>query len=458
MTNPPPADGSTAGTPFATPTLLITPLRPAVPLEGGAIEVLLRVQAPGRAPESAGTTQQRIPLRLSLVVDRSGSMAGEPLAEALHCVEHIGELLHPEDWLAVVLYDDKVQVPMPMAPSPGGQAVALALAGVESGGSTDLHAGWETGARQLAAGAPGSISRVLLLSDGQANHGLVDVAAITTQCAQWLERGVSTTTVGLGRGFNEELMVAMAHAGGGQQYYGQKAEDLFDAFDEELSLLQAMLLRQLRIKPIAGQGVIVEPLGAARAGAHGWLPLPDLAWGAEAWMLLRLHVTPHAPVGPAGRTLLALSMQGMDMEGNAVALHGAPLQLPVLPAAQVAALPTDETVSRRLQEVGFADLTMQVRQLLQQGKSAEAKALLQRGEAMVANYPWLAGKLAQLKALLERDAKMAAKEMLFSSRKMVSRLSSDDEVMAMQDETGLTTKAAFLRRKVSEGTGRRRST
>ena len=144
------------------------------------------------------------------------------------------------------------------------------------------------------------------------------------------------------------------------------------------------------------------------------------------------------------------------MEGNAVALHGAPLQLPVLPAAQVAALPTDETVSRRLQEVGFADLTMQVRQLLQQGKGVEAKALLQRGEAMVANYPWLAGKLAQLKALLERDAQMAAEEMLFASRKMVSRLSSDDEALQVADETASYTKAAFLRRKVSEGTGRRR--
>ena len=456
MTNPSPADG-TAAAPSGTPTILITPLRPAVAAEGGAVEVLVRVQAPERPPAAAGTTQPRIPLRLALVVDRSGSMDGEPLTEALRCVQHIGALLQPDDHLAVVLYDDKVQVPVPLTQSPGAQAVAQALAGVDSGGSTDLYEGWESGARQLMIGTPGAISRVVLLSDGQANHGHVDPGYIADQCKRWLERGVSTTTVGLGRGFNEELMLAMARAGGGQQYYGQRAEDLYDAFDEELSLLQAMVLRQLRVKPVPAPGVIVEPLGGVVAGADGWLPLPDLAWGADAWMLLRLHVAAEHRPAAMQRTLLALSLQGQDMDGNPVTLHAAPLVLPVMPASDIVGLPVDDTVVRRLQEVAFADLNMQVRQLLQQGQGKEAKALLQRGEAMVANYPWLAGKLAQLKSLLERDADMASKEMLFSSARMRRRLSSDDEAMLVADETASSTKAAYLRRKTSEGTGRRRS-
>ena len=445
----------------AAPFLHITPLRPAVPTEGGPLEVLIRVQAPARPPEPAGApANKRIPLRLSLVVDRSGSMDGAPLTEALRCVGHIGALLHPEDQLAVVLYDDKVQVPMPLARSPGAQAVALALAGVESGGSTDLHAGWEAGARQLGAGAAGSISRVLLLSDGQANHGVTDPAGITAQCAQWLERGISTTTVGLGGHFNEDLMVAMARAGGGQQYYGQKAEDLFDAFDEELSLLQAMLLRQQRIKPIAAPGVIVEPLGGALASADGWLPLPDLAWGGEAWMVMRLHVT--AAGGPladaAGlRTLLALSLQGTDMEGNSVALHGAPLQLPTLPAAQIAAMPADETVSLRLLELHFADVNVQARELLRDGRVNEARSLLKRTEAVVAGYPWLAAKLTQLQALFERDLEMSSKEMVFSSRKMRSRLVSAEASFSGADDTHDIETPAFLRRKASEGTGRKPS-
>ena len=364
-------DSGQAGHPAAlvptSATLLLTPLRAAVPAEGGALEVLVRVQAPQRPPQPGGQAHQRMPLRLALVVDRSGSMSGEPLQEALRCVQHIGSLLQPDDQLAVVLYDDHVQVPMPLARAPGAQAVQTALAGVDSGGSTDLHAGWETGARELVAGTAGAISRVVLLSDGQANHGLTDTTAIASECAQWLQRGVSTTTVGLGRGFNEELMVAMAQAGGGQQYYGQRAEDLYDAFDEELSLLQAMMLRQLRVKPVLAPGVLAEPLGLVTADAAGWMPLPDLAWGAQAWMLLRLHVAAdpgNATGGAPGqgaaqarqRTLLGLSLQAQDMDGAVVALHAAPLMLPVLPAAEIARLPVDETVARRLQEIGFAEL------------------------------------------------------------------------------------------------------
>lgn len=232
---------------------------------------------------------------------------------------------------------------------------------------------------------------------------------------------------------------------------------MYDAFDEELSLLQAMVLRQLRVKPVAAPGVIVERLGGAVAGADGWLTLPDLAWGAEAWMLLRLHVAAEQGVVALQRTLLALSLQGQGMDDSPMTLHAAPLVLPVMPAADFARLPVDETVARRIQEVTFADLTMQVRQLLQQGKGREAKVMLQRGEAMVANYAWLGGKLAQLKALLEHDAEMATKEMLFSSAKMRRRLSSDDEDMLVADETSGSTKAAYLRRKMSEGTGSRKA-
>jgi Ca-activated chloride channel family protein len=449
-----------AVTPSLQPKLLITPLRPAVPAEGGAIEVLVRVQAP---EQPAGSEPRaRTPLRLVLVVDRSGSMAGEPLAEALRCVEHIGSCLQPEDHLAVVLYDDHIQVPMHLTRSPGAQVVAAVLAGIDSGGSTNLHLGWETGARELVAGTAQSISRVVLLSDGQANQGHCDPAYLAGQCSQWLQKGVSTTTVGLGRAFNEELMIAMARAGGGQQYYGQRAEDLFDAFDGELSLLQAMMLRNIRARAIPAPGVLVQPLGAVTADADGWLPMSELAWGAESWMLLRLHIAAQTPVQagtnpPEQRMLLGLSVTGQGMEGADITIHAAPLALPVLAAADFAALPADETVQRRLQELGFADLTQQVRQLLQQGRDREARELLRRAEIQVADHPWLAAKLEQLRSLTERDQVMAAKEMSYNSMRMRSRLVSAREDMSVADETDNVEVPAFLRRKSSEGTGRRRS-
>ena len=159
------------------------------------------------------------------------------------------------------------------------------------------------GAKQLEKGLDSSISRVILLSDGQANHGLVEQGAIEKHCHEWLAKGVTTTTVGLGRGFNEDLMIAMAKAGGGQQYYGQTAADLFDSFDEELSLLYALCLRQLCLTLIPAQGVIIEPLGVFDQNADGTFQLSDLAWASESWLAVRLHVSPTAT--GSNRDLLA---------------------------------------------------------------------------------------------------------------------------------------------------------
>jgi Ca-activated chloride channel family protein len=185
------------------------------------------------------------PKRLALVVDRSGSMHGEPLDEAMKCVSHIAKHLTRLDDLSIVVYDSRVDVLMPIGPMLSQDAVQSAISQVSCGGTTNLHGGWLAGAEQLEGGSEHSISRVLLLSDGQVNEGLRDQSEIEAQCSAWQAKGITTTTVGLGRNFNEDLMVGMAQAGGGQNYYGQRAEDLFDSFDEELSLLQAMYMRKL---------------------------------------------------------------------------------------------------------------------------------------------------------------------------------------------------------------------
>ena len=242
---------------------------------------MVRVQAPDQPEGSKATIT---PKRLSLVVDRSGSMSGQPLYEALKCVGHIAACMTPLDRISVVVYDDNIKVLTTLGPVTSPGAINQLLSTVDSGGSTNLFGGWEAGAQQLEAGSDGSISRVILFSDGQANHGLVEIDAIEKYCREWLAKGVSTTTVGLGRGFNEDLMIAMARAGGGQQYYCQTAKDLFDSFDEELSLLQALSVRQLSLKLIPATGVIIEALGIVDQNPDGTYHLSDLAWGAESWM------------------------------------------------------------------------------------------------------------------------------------------------------------------------------
>lgn len=435
------------------PTLILNPIRQAAATNGGTLEVLLRLQAPDRPAASAPTRQ---PLRLAVVIDRSGSMTGQPLQEALRCAEYIANGLQPADQLAVVLYDDRVQVPVALRHGGDAAAVRLALAGVESGGCTALFDGWQAGAKILEGGAAGSLSRVLLLSDGQANRGLCTPIEIAEHCADWAARGVSTTTVGLGRNFNEDLMIGMARAGGGQQYYGQRAEDLHDGFDEELALLQSLYLRQVRVKLVPGAGVVAEPLGLVVQHATGWYGLPDLAWGAEAWLLVRLHIAPNTAADPRQPQSLLVAIVEGELEGTqALQPVRQTLSLPLLAEADLAGLPQDELVARRLKEVEFAEGMTQVRALAACGDMAAAQSRLAQLAQYVADQPWLAEKVANLTALLQTDPDSSLKEMQYSSLRASRRLASKVESAYQASETDSAELPAFLRRKSSEGRGRK---
>ena len=434
------------------PTILLTPSKSAIPAAGGVLEVLVRVQA----PDQPGENQHKVtPKRLALVVDRSGSMSGQPLAEALKCVTHIADRMTAIDQMALVVYDDTVNTLVPLMPMVSPLAIHQAVANVDSGGCTDLFAGWEEGARQLEGGMKESISRVLLLSDGQANRGLQEVDAIVKHCQEWLAKGVSTTTVGLGRSFNEDLMIAMARGGGGQQYYGQTAADLHDSFDEEFSLLAALYLRTVGVRLVAAEGVIAQPLGLVQPGhSNYYYRLSDLAWGAEVWMGVRLHIKakPATAIGQT-RDLLAVTFQAENLQGRPIPTQMQMLSLPVVNAAAFAALASDELVERRVAELEFAEESQPLRDLARQGRTRDVEDLLARLDARYGRHPWLRDKLARLRRLAREDMEMMGKESHYSAMKMSARQSNVHEMVYMSDETN-TEMPAFLRKKAEEGRGR----
>lgn len=436
------------------PVVLLTPATQAAPTNGGTLDVLVRVQAPDRpqGPEAP----QRHPLRLAIVIDRSGSMAGRPLEEAIRCAEYIAAGLKPTDQIGVVTYDNEVDLPVPLRPAGKAYEVRVGLSTVVSGGTTALFDGWQAGATLLEGRSANTLSRVLLLSDGQANHGLCDAAEIQKHCAQWAAKGISTTTVGLGNAFNEDLMIGMAQAGGGQHYYGQSAEDLRDSFDEELMLLQALYLRQLRVKLTPAAGVLPEVLGTVQRNADGSYPLPDLAWASEAWLLVRLHIAPMPTAYPQQlHALLAVTLDADTQEDAAPVQVNTMLSLPLVQASDLAGMPKDDLVARRLKEVEFAAATARIQALAAQGDIAGAKAALYRLEAQVADHPWLADKVARLRALTDEDAAMAAKEMRYASGRTAYRLVAKSEGAYLASETDSDAIPAYLRRKGSEGQGRK---
>lgn len=176
--------------------VVLVPRRPG--LKAGTdnvVEVLVRIQAPA-AP--IGHVAERPPQALSLVIDRSGSMAGRPLEEARRCAEYVIGKLRPTDAVSLVQFDNRVQRLWPAVSLGDGAPLRAAIAGIQSGGNTHLHGGWREGADTLSDVAGQGLKRVILLSDGQANEGLTEPAAIAAQCAEWAAKGITTSTYGLG--------------------------------------------------------------------------------------------------------------------------------------------------------------------------------------------------------------------------------------------------------------------
>ncbi len=438
------------------PTLIITARRPAL-LAGhdNELDVLVRVQA----PDAPAELPARNPLHLSLVIDRSGSMSGQPLEEAKRCAEFVLDGLQATDQMSLVVYDSDVETLVPAMPLGDRETLRRAIRRIASRGMTNLHGGWLQGAGTLAPHTRDNVtSRVILLSDGCANEGLTEPDQIYVQCADLARAGVSTSTYGLGRSFNEELMIGMARHGQGSSYYGQTADDLMDPFREEFELLNALCARRLRLELAPATGVKAKMLNDYVAdGDDAWL-LPNLAFGGEAWAVVRLRVPSQllSDAGPdVALALCSFSLRYATLDGEPRAIQPMSLALPALPGSAFGAIAEDELVARRSDELEAAYLQTKARSAALRGDWDAVARSLKRAERIAANNPWVAEALNELRELAARkDEVMFAKESAFSSRKMNSRLALRDEV---QTPYGAPAPASYLRRKSSQGKAERKT-
>jgi Ca-activated chloride channel homolog len=427
------------------PKIILTPRRPAIPAGfESTLDVLVRVVAPD-APPSVG--HSRAPLHLALVIDRSGSMAGQPLEEAKNAAAFVVNGLMRGDRASIVTYDDTVDTRVPLHGAEDRDTLLRAIAGIQSGGMTNLHGGWFAGAETLAAAVSReTISRVILLSDGCANKGLTDQEAINRQCAELASTGVTTSTYGLGRNFNEDLMIGMARAGLGNTYYGQTAEDLMDPFREEFALLNATCARRLELELAPAAGVQATVLNDYPRTIDGSSQLPDLAYGGEAWALVRLAVRAR-PEGANPEALLATAVRYRDMAGEPRAVQPCMLALPTVPAATYDTISEDPLVIRRASELEAARLLVQARSAARRRDWDQVQALLASANKLGADNPWLRDVVRELQQLADRrDDAMFAKEGAYSSRRMSTRLASSAESPTPGDEN-----ASYLRRKSAQG-------
>jgi Ca-activated chloride channel homolog len=327
-----------------TPSLHFRPLRPAVAADGPTtLDLLVTVRLPDPPPSSS---KQRPGLNLALVIDRSGSMAGSKLSHARKAARFLAGELTERDRLAIVTFDDEVQVLVPSQPVRDPLLFISAINTIDAGDCTALFEGWLAGATQVANQLdPQGLNRVLLLSDGQANEGLTDAGAIAAKVEGLTQRGISTSAFGLGSGFDEDLMGAVAAAGDGTLAQIESPKQLADLYASELQGLASTVGRKVSLGIRAKHGAeLVDVLNDLPQTTAGNFQLPNLRYGQELGVGLRLKLPAWIPNQTIASVRLA--WDAPDAEGRQELIEQ--LTLPVKPQAELDGLDVDPAVAEQL--------------------------------------------------------------------------------------------------------------
>ena len=186
---------------------------------------------------------QRTPLNISLVIDHSGSMAGEKLEYVKKACNLVLDNLSSEDIVSIVIYDSNVHILERSSYLKNKNMLKDRINNISSGSSTNLSGGLIEGFKQVKSTFDrNKVNRVLLLSDGLANQGITDLKKLQELVkSKYLEDGIALSTFGVGADFNEELMTSIADHGNGNYYFIDSPDNIPHIFKEELEGLLSVV-------------------------------------------------------------------------------------------------------------------------------------------------------------------------------------------------------------------------
>jgi Ca-activated chloride channel family protein len=265
--------------------------RPVLPA-GEVQRSIVKIGLAGcRAPRSA----ERQPVNLVIVLDRSGSMGGDKIVQAREAAVEALRRLDRRDVFSVVIYDHEVSTLIsPQSPTDAAW-LERQIRGISARGNTALFAGVSQGAAELRKNLErsGYVHRVLLLSDGMANVGPSSPDDLGRLGTALRREGISVTTVGLGDGFNEDLMTALAQRSDGNHYYAAESGDLPQIFAAELGDVLNVVAQRIEVTIQFSAGVrVIRSIGreAECRGREVTFGLNQLYGGQEKFLLVEVEV------------------------------------------------------------------------------------------------------------------------------------------------------------------------
>jgi Ca-activated chloride channel family protein len=208
---------------------------------------MLRVAVRGKEVAKS----ERQPLALTFVVDVSGSMReGARLELVKHSLRLLVSQLDASDSISLIKFSNDAALLLPMTSARHKDLIESAIHPLQPDGSTNTEAGLRMGYEQaLAALTPNAQNRVVLLTDGVANVGIVDPNALVQMVERQRKAGIYLNTVGVGmNNVNDNLLEQLANKGDGVCNYVDDEQEVRRALVDNFTSAFQVIARDVKIQ------------------------------------------------------------------------------------------------------------------------------------------------------------------------------------------------------------------
>lgn len=323
--------------------------------------------------------RQRAPINLALVLDRSSSMAGDKLEKAKEAALMVVDRLQADDVFALVTYDSTVEILVPATKAAARDAIREQISALTPRGATALFAGVSHGLEEIGKNLnPARVNRMILLSDGQANVGPRSPNELGRLGEIAARQGISITTIGLGLGYNEDLMTQLAMRSDGNHAFAENAVDLAQIFQHELGDILSVVAQDVQIEIDFAPGVApVRAIGrdATITGNRAKVALSQLYAKQQKHVLFEVKVPP----GAAGqkRALAGVAVHYANMISKQKATRRGAAAVEFSAARDAVAARQNKVVLEAAIEAIATDNNRKAVALRDQGNAADAEKILQ---------------------------------------------------------------------------------
>ena len=265
------------------------------------------------APSGAG----REAIHFVAVLDTSGSMRGNKIRAAKEAALQAAQRLRDGDVFSLVTFSTDVHCTLraKRIDAHMRRVIASAVDEIEAGGQTALCGALEHGIGVVTE-ARQPTNLVLLLSDGQANVGETDVEAVGRRALDARAQGVTVSTLGVGRDYNEALMAEIAIDGGGRFYHVDHPDRIAAYLTGELGEMTSLAAREVEVSVRLPAGAVLTTLSAAYPVRGATVSLGDVPLSTTLEVVVSVSLPPQAPDARLrlGSTLRYLSPAGRRLE------------------------------------------------------------------------------------------------------------------------------------------------